>query len=321
MSFAASASAIPTVDDIDAAALHLVGKAVETPLLEWPALNEHLGGRFLVKAEQLQRTGSFKIRGAYNKLRRLVGARGGCRSVVAFSSGNHAQRVAAAAQLFDLPATIVMPADAPSIKIDNTRQYGASEQGAAIVPPSDDFDIVAGRGTVGREMVRQVAALGLELDAVLIPCSGGGLIAGSAIALRSVFPDLPVYACEPENFDDTRRSLAAGARVKAPGGNTICDGLMSPIPEQLTFAITRCLLAGGLVVNDKDVVAVMAYAFRELKLVMELSGAVALASGLSGKFDCKGRNIGLLCFGGNLDPATFLGCLSAQADRASSQRR
>ena len=304
-------------------------------------MNEHLGGRLLVKAEQLQRTGSFKFRGAYNRLRRLVGARGGCRAVVAFSSGNHAQGVAAAAQLFDLPATIVMPADAPSIKFDNTRQYGArvvfydrvkdnreaiaaqlaSEQGAAIVPPYDDFDIVAGQGTVGREMVRQVAALGLELDAVLIPCSGGGLIAGSAIALRSVFPDLPLYACEPENFDDARRSLAASARVKAPGGNTICDGLMSPVPGQLTFAINRRLLAGGPVVNDKDVLAAMAYAFRELKLVMEPSGAVALASVLSGKFDCKGRNIGLVCSGGNLDPATFLGCLSAQADRASSQRR
>ena len=141
-------------------------------------------------------------------------------------------------------------------------------------------------------MKSEVAALGLELDAVLIPCSGGGLIAGSAIALRSVYPDLPVYACEPENFDDTRRSLAAGARVNAPGGNIICDGLMSPIPGQLTFAINRRLLAGGLVVDDKDVLAAMAYAFRELKLVMEPSGAVALASVLSASSTARGETLG-----------------------------
>ncbi|MEA2779175.1 MAG: threonine dehydratase [Rhodospirillaceae bacterium] len=326
MNSSVNSETLPTVADIEAAAVRIAGQAIETPLLEFPALNERTGGRIFIKPEQLQRTGSFKFRGAFNKLKRLAEAGGSPGGVVAFSSGNHAQGVAAAAQLMNVPAVIVMPADAPAIKIGNTRGYGAevvfydrdkedreaiaddlaTRRGAAIVRPFDDPDIIAGQGTTGREIARQAKAAGADLDAALLPCGGGGLIAGSALALRAVWPELPVYACEPAGFDDTLRSLAAHQRLGVkPGAQSICDGLLSPMPGRLTFALNQRLLAGGISLDDSEVLSAMEFAFRVLKLVVEPSGAMALAAILSGKFDCRGRSVALVCSGGNVDPGIF----------------
>jgi threonine dehydratase len=322
--------ALPTAADVEAAARRIAGMAVETPLLESPALNERVGGRVFLKPESLQRTGSFKFRGAYNKLKRL-GEQGGGKGgpgggVVAFSSGNHAQGVAAAAQLMGVKAAIVMPSDAPAIKLANTRGYGADvvlydraredreaiaqalaeKRGAAIVRPFDDPDIIAGQGTVGLEIRRQAKARGLDLDAALIPAGGGGLISGSSLALKAGWPALPVYACEPAGYDDTGRSLAVHRRLPADtSAASLCDGLLSPMPGKLTFALNDRLLAGGFAVTDDEVLSAMAFAFRALKLVIEPSGAVCLAALLTGKFDGRGRNTALVISGGNVDPAVF----------------
>ncbi|HXQ41938.1 MAG TPA: threonine/serine dehydratase [Candidatus Udaeobacter sp.] len=322
---------LPTVAEVEAAARRIGGRAVETPLLEWPALNERIGGRVLVKPEQLQRTGSFKFRGAFNKLSCLAEL-GGSASVVAYSSGNHAQGVAAAAQLLGFKATIVMPSDAPAIKIANTRSYGAevvlydrqrddreaiaealaAKTGATIVRPYEDADVISGQGTVGLELARQARARGAELDAALIPCGGGGLIAGSTLALQATWPRLPVFACEPEGFDDTGRSLAAHRRLGcAAGAKTVCDGLMAPIPGRLTFALNDRQLAGGIALSDGEVFQAMAYAFQVLKLVLEPSGAVALAALLSGKFQGRGLAVGIVCSGGNVDPEIYAKALDA----------
>jgi threonine dehydratase len=338
-SSSAESDRLPTAADVEAAARRLAGMSVETPLLASPALDERTGGRIFVKPESLQRTGSFKFRGAYNKLKTLLeraGAQGNVArgGVVAFSSGNHAQGVAAAARLLGLPAAIVMPSDAPAIKLANTRGYGAevilydrlredreaiaeklaADRGAAIVRPYDDPEIIAGQGTVGLEILRQANALGTRLDAVLIPAGGGGLISGSALALKSAWPDLAVHACEPVGFDDTGRSLAVHRRLPAePGAASICDGLLAPMPGRLTFALNDRLLAGGLAVTDAEVLSAMAYAFRELKLVIEPSGAVCLAAVLAGKLDCRGRRIGLVISGGNVDAEMFIRCLREAA--------
>ena len=322
---------LPSASDVEAAARRIAGQAIETPLLEWPALNERVGGRVLVKPEQLQRTGSFKFRGAYNKLKHLIDDGGGKGGVVAYSSGNHAQGVAAAAQILGVPSVIVMPADAPAIKLANTRSYGAEivlydrikdnreaiaedlalQRKATIVRPFDDPDIIAGQGTTGRELARQAKARGMNLDAALLPCGGGGLIAGSTLALRAVWPDLPVYACEPAAYDDTRRSLLVHRRLPVESGaHSICDGLMAPMPGELTFALNDRLLAGGIAVSDDEVLSAMAFAFRVMKLVVEPSGAVALAAILTGRFDCRDRVVGLVCSGGNVDPDLFARCLS-----------
>jgi threonine dehydratase len=323
---------MPTVAEVEAAARRIAGRAVETPLLEWPALNERIGGRVLVKPEQLQRTGSFKFRGAFNKLSRLAEMGGSAGSVVAYSSGNHAQGVAAAAQLLGFKAAIVMPSDAPAIKIANTRSYGAevvlydrqrddreaiaealaAKTSATIVRPYEDADIISGQGTVGLELARQARARGAELDAALIPCGGGGLIAGSTLALQATWPRLPVFACEPEGFDDTGRSLAAHRRLGcAAGAKTVCDGLMAPTPGRLTFALNDRQLAGGIALSDGEVFEAMAYAFQVLKLVLEPSGAVALAALLSGKFQGRGLIVGIVCSGGNVDPEVYAQALNA----------
>ena len=315
----------PSFVDIEAASKRLVGKAVGTPLLEFPALNERTGGRILIKAETLQRTGSFKFRGAFNRISQIPES---ARStgVVAFSSGNHAQGVAAAAALLGVPATIVMPADAPAIKLANTRGFGAEvvtyerseesrealaqeiaeRRGATLVRPFDDAGIIAGQGTCGLEIARQAADRGVELDAAVICCGGGGLISGCALALAELSPRTRIYAAEPEFFDDTRRSLEQGERVAIePDGASFCDALLSRIPGELTFSINRELLAGGLVASDKEVAEAMAYAFRTLKLVVEPGGAIALAAVLSGRIDVQGKTVAVTLSGGNVDPATF----------------
>jgi len=321
---------LPGFEDILEAAARLEGRAVRTPLLESPSLNTLVGGRLLIKAEMLQRTGAFKFRGAWNTLSRLNAAerRGG---VVTFSSGNHGQAVAAAAAILDMPATIVMPADAPAIKTESTRAHGAKivpydrasevredicaeiarRTGAVMVPPYDDPFIMAGQGTVGLEAADQADALKARPDIALVPVSGGGLISGCAIALSERFPGIAIYAVEPDGFDDTARSLASGRRETiAPGHETFCDALRVPTPGILTFAVNKRLLAGGLVVGDDDTARAMRQAFLHLKLVAEPGGAIALAAALAGKVDCRGKTVIVVCSGGNVDPKTFAEILS-----------
>jgi len=324
----------PTFDDVVDAAGRLAGHAVSTPLLESPLLDERVGGRLLVKAEPLQRTGSFKFRGAYNRLVRLD-AEARRRGVVAFSSGNHAQGVAAAAALLGIPATIVMPSDAPAVKLANTRAYGAevvlydrgresreeiakglaTKRGATLVPSHDDRYIVAGQGTVGLEIAAQAREAGTELDAVIVPCGGGGLISGCALALAAECPGVAVYAAEPAGFDDTKRSLEAGRRVaNDPAATTICDALMLPTPGEMTFAINERLLAGGLAVGDDDARRAMKAAFRYLKLVVEPGGAVALAAVLAGAYPARGKTVAVVCSGGNVDADVFAAALAMDDD-------
>jgi threonine dehydratase len=324
---------LPGLTEIHAAAEKLAAVAVETPLLQAPVLDRRTGGHVLIKAEMLQRTGSFKFRGAYNKISRIAPALRH-KGVVAFSSGNHAQGVAAAAQLLKTPATIVMPADAPAIKIENTRGYGASvvlydrdsgdreaiaaeivaRTGATLVRPYDDPDIIAGQGTIGLELVRQAEALGCRLDLVLTPCSGGGLMAGCATAVKALSPQTRLMTVEPQDFDDMARSLASGHRqTNKPGRRSICDALMSPTPGVLTFRINQRLTEAGLAVSDAEVQQAMAFAFRELKLVVEPGGAVPLAAVLSGKVEAAGQTIALVLSGGNVDAATFTAALAANS--------
>lgn len=316
---------LPTFQDVEAAARRLDGMARRTPLLESDLLNERLGGRLLVKAEPLQRTGSFKFRGAYNAISQVI-ERDGKRPVVAFSSGNHAQGVALAAKLLGVKATIVMPSDAPAIKRRNTEAYGAELRlldrfrdnreeigaeiarttGAALIKPYDDPRVIAGQGTVGLEIAEQAGEIGAALDAVLICCGGGGLTAGCALALKEKHPDLPLHAVEPEGYDDTKLSLEAGERRSIdPGTPTLCDAIMGPTPGELTFAINESRIESGLVVSDEEALDAVATAFETLKLVIEPGGAVALAAVLAGRIDIEDRTIAVVASGGNVDPAVF----------------
>ncbi len=315
----------PTFEDVLSAAEWLAGHARRTPLLESQLLNERLGGRLLVKAECLQRSGAFKFRGAYNRISRLDD-KAKKAGVVAFSSGNHAQGVAMVSQMLNVPATIVMPTDAPKIKISNTRAYGAevvfydretesreeigqklaAEKNATLVPSYDDPFVIAGQGTVGLELAEQAKEMGVALDAVLIPCGGGGLSSGCALALSELSPSAQLFAVEPQGFDDTARSLAAGKRLNnEPGGKTFCDALTLPTPGEITFSINRKLLTGGLAVSDSDVAGAMAVAFRDFKIVVEPGGAVALAAILSGAYDVRGKIVAVVCSGGNVDAGVF----------------
>ncbi|MFI4987553.1 MAG: threonine/serine dehydratase [Alphaproteobacteria bacterium] len=324
---------IPTLEAVRAAARRLAGQAAKTPLLEASALNAKLGGRLLVKAEVLQRTGSFKFRGAFNRMSQIPEV-ARVLGVVAFSSGNHAQGVAAAAQLLAMPAAIVMPADAPAIKVANTRGYGAevvfydrykedreavaarvlAERGATLVRPYDDPEIIAGQGTAGLELAEEAAALGIALDAVLVPCSGGGLVSGVAIAVTSLSPGTRVHSAEPEGFDDTARSLAAGKRLRnAGGGRSICDALMADEPGVLTFAAMQGRVESGFAVSEAEVARAMAAAFEHFKLVVEPGGAVALAAVLAGKVPIAGRAIAVVCSGGNVDAALYRRLLAEAA--------
>lgn len=315
------ATRLPDFADVQTAARRLGGHARRTPLLAGTPLDAITGGRVLLKLESLQHTGSFKFRGAYNRLAQLDPAQRKA-GVVAFSSGNHAQGVAYAARLLGVPATIVMPADAPRVKLQNTLALGAdvvtydrlresreqiaarlaAERGAVLVPSFDDPDIIAGQGTVGLEIAEQAAELGLALDDVVVCTSGGGLVAGVALAIHALSPGTRVWTAEPEGHDDHRRSLAAGQReANAPGTRSICDALLAPEPGVLTFAINRRLLAGGLAVSDAEVRAAIAFAARTLKLVVEPGGAVALASVLAGKLESNGRTVAVVLSGGNID--------------------
>ncbi|MBU2581026.1 MAG: threonine/serine dehydratase [Alphaproteobacteria bacterium] len=312
-----------TIADVEAAAEVLAGVAMRTPLVENSALNERSGGRVLLKAETLQRTGSFKFRGAYNKITSLP-AQLRTQGILAWSSGNHAQGVAEAARLLGAPATIVMPRDAPAIKIDNTRRLGAEvilydrynesreeigariahERGLAIVKPYDDPLVIAGQGTVGLEIDEQCQRIGAENDILLVNCSGGGLAAGCATAIAARSPATEIYAVEPQYHDDMARSLAAGERQTNPpdAPPTLCDALMARAPGEITFPIARELLSGGLSVSDAEVKHAVRYAYEVLKLVVEPGGAASLAAVLSGRIECRGKTVCLILSGGNISP-------------------
>ena len=314
---------IPGYDDVLAAAKRIAPHAVRTPLVESPLLSALNGGRVFLKLEFLQRTGSFKFRGALNRIALIPeNQRGG--GVVAFSSGNHAQGVAAAAGLFGMKALIVMPSDAPQPKIEGTRALGAeivlydrvredreaiaaalrAERGATLIKPYDDPGIIAGQGTLGLEIAEDAERLGVTLDAVLAPCSGGGLVSGIALALKGSGVSAKVHSVEPENFDGMRRSLAAGKRVAAPGGAlSIADALMAPMPGEHVFALAKDLLAPGLTVTDAELEQAVAFAATRLKLLVEPGGAAALAALLAGK--AEGKNVALVLSGGNADFAAI----------------
>lgn len=313
------------VRDVEVAAMRLDGIAVHTPLFEAVELGESLRGRVLVKSENLQRTGSFKIRGAYNLMCQLSSEQK-TRGVVAWSSGNHAQGVASAGRLLGVRTAIVMPADAPAAKIENTRKLGgevitydrytgdreaiareiAAERGAELVPSYDHEHIIVGQGTVGLEIAKDSMAMGLPPDQVLICCSGGGLASGSSIALRALCPGVRVHTVEPEAFNDTALSLATGSRVSvSPNGQSICDALQAPTPGRLTFDILHQGGDPGLAVSDHDVRAAMRYAFRHFKMVVEPGGAVALAALLSGRIDAADRTTVVVLSGGNVDTKLF----------------
>ncbi|RWF27869.1 threonine/serine dehydratase [Mesorhizobium sp.] len=320
----------PGIADIRNAATRLSGLIVETPLIESPELNKRFGGRILFKPETLQRTGSFKFRGAYNKLSSLGEAERG-RGVVAFSSGNHAQGVAASAAMFGVKAVIAMPADAPAMKIGNVRKMGAEvvpfdrfrddrmtvvrpwlDKGMALVPPFDDPAIIAGQGTIGLELMAQARALGVSLDAVVIPCGGGGLSSGISVAVKDASPDTAVWAAEPEHFDDTRRSLAKGERVaNEPGHTSICDAILTAEPGAITFEINRKNLAGAVAVSDKATAQAMRDAMAFLKLVVEPGGCVGLAALSSGEIDLAGKCVAVVLSGGNVDFGTYAEIMAA----------
>ena len=315
----------PNAADIEAAAKRLAGVAMRTPLINTPVLDERLGARVFLKAETLQRTGSFKFRGAYNKIASIPPERRAA-GVVAYSSGNHAQGVAAAARLLGMRATIVMPSDAPRAKRERTAALGAeivpydrntedraaiakkivAERGATLVPPYDDPLIIAGQGTIGREIVEDLGQLLLEPDIVVVGASGGGLAAGISLGVKTRLPSAKFYTVEPDGFDDTLRSFKSGRReANARMSGTICDALMTNTPGELTFPINRELIGQGITASDAEVAAAVRYAFEELKLVVEPGGAIGLAALLAGKLDVKGKVVVGILSGGNVDAELF----------------
>lgn len=316
---------LPTSDDVDRAAQRIAGIALHTPLISSPTLDALTGGRIFLKAETLQRTGSFKFRGAYNRLAAIPENGRAC-GVVAFSSGNHAQGIAAAAKLLSMPAVIVMPSDAPRPKRERTAAMGAEvvlydreredrekisreiaeRRGAVLVPPYDDPLVIAGQGTTGLEVIDDLAALGLTPDIVVVNASGGGLAAGVALAVKARVPSAQIFTAEPAGFDDHARSFASGQRERNPRmSGSICDALMAQSPGRLTFEINRNLIGQGVSATDEEAGQAVAFAFRELKLVVEPGGAVALASLLSGKIDVRGKIAVAILSGGNVDPELF----------------
>jgi threonine dehydratase len=323
---------VPVFADVKEAAARIAPYAVRTPMVESPVLGAmHSGSRVFLKLESLQRTGSFKFRGAANRILMIPKGQRAA-GVVAFSSGNHAQAVAAVAQLLSIPALIVMPGDAPKAKIEGTRAFGAEivsydrvrddreaiagricrERGATLIKPYDDPQVMAGQGTVGLEIAEDAARLGIALDAVAAPCSGGGLVTGTALALKGAGMAAFVHSVEPENFDGMRRSLEAHARTTAPGGKlSIADALMAPTPGHHVFAAADGLLAPGLTVTDAELVRAVAFAATKLKLAVEPGGAAALAAFLAGKIECK--TVVLVISGGNADFATVADAVKASA--------
>lgn len=314
-----------TSDGVRAAAARIEGHAICTPLIENEMLNERTGGRILLKAEVLQHCGSFKFRGAFNRLSHLTPDERK-RGVLAWSSGNHAQGVARAARFFNTPAVIIMPDDAPALKMEKVRAYGAQiitydrytqdreaigrplaeEKGYALAPSYDHQHIIEGQGTVALEAFEQASAIGAAMDDFVICCGGGGLTAGCATILSDVSPQTRIVIAEPEGFDETWGSIKSGERQHADiTRHTLCDAIATPTPGKLTLPIMKERVKAGATLTEADVNQAIVFAFKYLKLVLEPGGAVALATVLSGKIDTKGRTIGVTLSGGNIDPALF----------------
>jgi len=321
----------PTIDDVRRAAERIAGQAVKTPLISNPQLDAIGGGPVLLKCENLQRTGSFKFRGAYNAIAALDQARRQ-QGIVAVSSGNHAQAVAEAARLFGVPATIIMPADAPRLKRERTERSGGkvvsydrahddrdamaadyiARHGGVLVHPYNDANVIAGQGAIGLEIAAECSARGVTPAMALVPAGGGGLSGGVGLALRAAYPNLRFRVVEPAGFDDYGRSLAAGTPVaNASAAGSICDALLAPSPGALGFALNRAAHAEGIAVTDEEALAAVAFAFRELKLVVEPGGAVGLAALLSGRVKVPGDGaIVVILSGGNIDEATMTRALA-----------
>lgn len=315
----------PSFDDVQAAAQRLKGRIRRTPMLRHRALDAAAGGVVLVKPEPLQITGSFKLRGATNAAM-LLPPEARARGVVTHSSGNHGQAVAAACAALGMPALIAMPMDAPSVKVEATRAWGAEihffdrhgvdrdalaqelaqKRGATVIPPFDHPDVIAGQGTAILELLEDARTEGFKPDQVAICTGGGGLLAGSALSAKALAPQARIYAVEPEGWDDYGRSLRAGQRIANDGtGAGLCDALLSKQPGQLTFAVNAPRVEGGLVVTPEEVFAAMRFAFTHLKLVVEPGGAVALAAVLAGKLATRDAVTGIILSGGNVDPGVF----------------
>jgi threonine dehydratase len=315
---------------INAAAARLAGRARQTPLLSSPFLDDIAGRRVFVKAECLQHTGSFKFRGGWSAVSALPPEQRQ-RGVIAFSSGNHAQGVALAAKLHGIPAVIIMPADAPRMKIENTRALGADvvlydranddrdalgaalseKRGLTLIKPYDDPQVIAGQGTTGLEIATQAVAEGVVHADVLVCCGGGGLTSGIALALAATAPNLRARPCEPAGFDDVTRSLAAGQiQRNAALTGSICDAIITPQPGDITFPILKRLCGPGLVVTDAEAMQAVALAFARLKIVLEPGGAVALAAALFRRDEIQGDAVIAVATGGNVDPDVFAQCLA-----------
>lgn len=314
-----------SIEMIVAARSRLHGHIRRTPLLSSPFLDDMAGRRVFVKAECLQHTGSFKFRGGWSALSGLapdVRQRG----VIAFSSGNHAQGVALAAKRHGVAAVIIMPSDAPKLKIENTRAFGAevvlydrasedrdaigarlsAERGLTLIKPFDEPLVIAGQGTAGLEISEQAEEQGIETAEVLVPCGGGGLGSGIALALEASAPKLTLRTCEPENFDDTARSLAAGSIVRIQAGpGSLCDAILTPEPGRITFPILQRLAGAGIVVTDEEALQAMALAFKRLKIVVEPGGAVALAAALFHGAALQSDTVIAVASGGNVDTEVF----------------
>ncbi len=310
-----------SLDDVLSAQAVLADVVVRTPVIEKADVNAMLGGRLLLKAENFQRTGAFKIRGAYHRILNLT-SKERARGTVSYSSGNHALGLARAAQMLGSSAVIVMPSDVPAAKKNETRALGAeivtfdrdtensfdvvarikSQTGRIEVPPSAHGQVLAGAGTAALELFEDAPVL----DAVLVPCGGGGLTAATAVVMAEASPQTQVYAAEPALFDDTCRSLAAGKRLANPvGRRTVCDAIMTPIPNEVTFPINLDLLSGGVTASDADVRLAMRFAFEHFKIVTEPGAVVGLAAVLSGQVAIKNKTIATVITGGNIDLARF----------------
>ncbi len=317
------------IKNIRQAAARLDGVAVRTPLLQNDYLNQRLQAKVFIKPESLQHIGAFKFRGAYNRLSQLNEEQRAL-GVVAFSSGNHAQGIALAARLLGMQATIVMPSDAPALKLEGTQRLGATirsyerasevreeiaadiaaDTGATLVPAYEDPDIIAGQGTCGLEIIEQMDALGETTQSVLIPCGGGGLLAGTSTAVKALSPATLVYGVEPQHYDDHLRSRQVGHRVAIDAtAATLCDALMAPMPGELTWSINSKSVTDFLLVTEEDVAHAVSFAFRYLKLVVEPGGVVALAALLANKLDVSGSTVAILLSGGNIDSTVFTRCL------------
>lgn len=327
---------IPVAADVLDAHERLNGVALRTPLLRSDELDARSGGKVFIKCESLQRSGAFKFRGAYNCLSRIDrGALPG--GVVAYSTGNHGQAVATVGRMLGIPTSIVMPSDAPKVKIAKARAQGAKVvlydrhkekrediaariaevSPVAIVPPGDDPFVIAGQGTAAGEAL--LALAGIDVDIVLVPCGGGGLAAGTCLAVEAHRSKAQIWAAEPTEFDDTRRSLASGQRERNPRvDGSICDALLAPIPAELPFSINRSRLSRVMVADDAQVLQAIRFAYEELRVVVEPGGAVALAALLANPGVLRGRSAVIIASGGNVDAAVFAQALAPGSDLAAA---